>query len=460
MPLYAGIAVERPRAARRARSACRCGAAPRAARVRLGTPARAATCPSTSSSTTATSTARTSTARPTEAYPDNLERFTFLSRGALELCKALGFIPDVIHAQRLADGAGAGLRQHRRVGAAAARRGDASTRSTTWPTRACSTAARCSSPASAASTTTRASSSTSATLNLTKAALCHSTLLSTVSPTYAREIQTRAYGFGLDGVLRGRSGDLRRHPERHRRRGVEPGDRPAPAGALRRRRPGRQGRVQGGAAAGGRAAGAPRRAALRRSSGASTPQKGFDVLAHALRAHPRAGTLQFVLLGTGDPDAERFFARGRARSAATASRAWHRLRRRPRAPHRGRRRLLPDAVALRAVRPEPDVQPALRHAADRARDRRPRRHRARTTTSATGERHRLRVRRPARPTRSPTPSAGRVSTWYDRPEHIAGDAPRAPWRQDFSWDRAAREYEQLYLDAYQRRRGHAFRLGA
>ena len=39
-------------------------------------------------------------------------------------------------------------------------------------------------------------------LNLIKGALQHSTLLSTVSPTYAREIQTGEYGCGLDGVLR------------------------------------------------------------------------------------------------------------------------------------------------------------------------------------------------------------------------------------------------------------------
>ena len=98
MPLYAGHALERARARWRASCPCRCGGARRAARVRLGQAARQRRARSTSSSTTATSTARTSTARPAEGYPDNLERFTFLSRGALELCKALGFIPDVIHA--------------------------------------------------------------------------------------------------------------------------------------------------------------------------------------------------------------------------------------------------------------------------------------------------------------------------------------------------------------------------
>src|SRR4029079_13618272 len=45
-------------------------------------------------------------------------------------------------------------------------------------------------------------------LNLTKGALYHGTLLSTVSPTYAREIQTPDFGCGLDGVLAQRSGDL------------------------------------------------------------------------------------------------------------------------------------------------------------------------------------------------------------------------------------------------------------
>ncbi|HYF51318.1 MAG TPA: glycogen/starch synthase, partial [Planctomycetota bacterium] len=45
-------------------------------------------------------------------------------------------------------------------------------------------------------------------MNLLKGALVHSDLLATVSPTYAREIQTAEYGFGLDGVLRDRQSDL------------------------------------------------------------------------------------------------------------------------------------------------------------------------------------------------------------------------------------------------------------
>jgi starch synthase len=45
-------------------------------------------------------------------------------------------------------------------------------------------------------------------LNLLKAGISMADGLTTVSPTYAREIQTPAYGFGLDGLLRHRSREL------------------------------------------------------------------------------------------------------------------------------------------------------------------------------------------------------------------------------------------------------------
>ncbi|MFL5332115.1 MAG: amidohydrolase family protein, partial [Geminicoccaceae bacterium] len=48
-----------------------------------------------------------------------------------------------------------------------------------------------------------------------------------------------------------------------------------------------------------------------------------------------------------------------------------------------------------------------------------------------------------------------VSTWFDRPAHIQAMRQRA-MQQDNSWDRAAAAYEDLYLRAYERRRGHPF----
>ena len=45
-------------------------------------------------------------------------------------------------------------------------------------------------------------------LSLMKAGLKFAHRVTTVSPTYAREIATQEFGFGLDGVIRGRSGEL------------------------------------------------------------------------------------------------------------------------------------------------------------------------------------------------------------------------------------------------------------
>jgi glycogen synthase len=84
-------------------------------------------------------------------------------------------------------------------------------------------------------------------MNLMKAAIRHSTLLSTVSPTYAREIQTSEYGFGLDGELAARGRDLRGVLNGIDRR-VEPSHGSLPARALRQGRSGWQSSVQGGPA--------------------------------------------------------------------------------------------------------------------------------------------------------------------------------------------------------------------
>jgi len=48
-----------------------------------------------------------------------------------------------------------------------------------------------------------------------------------------------------------------------------------------------------------------------------------------------------------------------------------------------------------------------------------------------------------------------ISTFHDRPEHVTQMRRRA-MAVDFSWARAAEEYERVYRDAYARRRGHPF----
>jgi starch synthase len=382
---------------------------------------------------------------PSEGYPDNLERFTFLSRGSLEVCKGLGFIPDVIHCndwqtalvpvyvdtvewaqplhgtatiysihnlayQGVFDGGGmfiTGLgREH--YNAAEFEHFD--------------------------------------TLNLTKAALRHSTLLSTVSPTYAREIQTPEYGAGLDGILHERRDELvgilngidvdEWNPARDRHI-------PAPFDVADR---------------GGKAA---CKAALQKEAGFAvrpdvplfgivgrlTPQKGFDVLAHALD-RVLGWDVQLVLLGTGDDDAQRFFSYVDAHRG-DRFRAWLRF-------DNGRAHRIEAGADffLMPSRFEPcglnqmyslryGTLPVVRATGglvdtvtnyDEA------------TGGGTGF-----VFGDLHPEALANTIGWAVSTWFDRPRHIEAMRDRA-MRQDFSWDRAALVYRDLYLRAQKQRR--------
>jgi starch synthase len=387
---------------------------------------------------------------PAQGYEDNLERFTYLSRGSLELCKALGFFPDVIHCndwqtalvpvyidtvewmqplhaaatiysihnlayQGVFDGGGVfitGLgREHyhprelEHFGA----------------------------------------------MNLTKAALYRSTILSTVSPTYAREIQTGEYGNGLDGILSWRSHDLV---------GILNGiDMDEWNPATDKHLPARYdvNDLSGKAAC---------KAALQKEAGLPvrpdvpvfgivgrlTPQKGFDVLAHAL-SRILSWDVQIVLLGTGDTDAERFFAWADAHYG-DRFRAWLRF-------DNGRAHRIEAGADffLMPSRFEPcglNQMYSLRYGTlplvratgglvdtvsnyDEA------------TGGGTGF-----MFNDLHPESLANTIGWAVSTWYDRPEHIDGLRRRA-MVQDFSWERAARDYRDLYLGAYERRRGHAFK---
>ena len=145
---------------------------------------------------------------PGDAYSDNLERFAFLSRAALELCKAVGFFPDIVHAH---DWQTALVPVYiNTVEWGAPLHGAASV----FTIHNLAYQGVHESGALFITGLGREHFNSGefehfGDLNLMKAALGHSTLLSTVSPTYCQEIQTPAFGYGLDGVLSRRHHDLR-----------------------------------------------------------------------------------------------------------------------------------------------------------------------------------------------------------------------------------------------------------
>lgn len=386
---------------------------------------------------------------PGDAYDDNLERFTFLSRAALELCKAIGFIPDVLHAH---DWQTALVPVY------------ANTVEWGGPLHGSASVYTIHNLAYQGVYAAGALFITGlgwehlnpyefehfGDMNLMKAAIRHSTLLSTVSPTYCREIQTSAFGCGLDGELAARSGDLFGILN-----GIDTTEwNPATDRYLAQRY--ELGNLEGKAAC---------KAALQAEFGLNidptiplfgvigrlTHQKGFDVLAQCL---PRLldWNLQMVLLGTGDADAEAFFSEW----------AWR----------RGDR--------FRAVI---GFDNALAHRIEAGADffLMP----SRFEPCGLNQMYSLRygtvpiVRRTgglADTVQNYDEATGRgtgfcfddltgdslantvgwaLSTFHDRPHHLR-QLREEGMRQDFSWDRAAEAYEHLYLEAYRRRRGHPF----
>lgn len=385
---------------------------------------------------------------PGQAYSDNLERFTLFSRGSLELSKALGFMPDVIHANDW---------QTALV--------PIFVNTVEWgqPLHGSATLFTIHNLAYQGNFEGGATFITGlgwehyhpgelehfGDLNLMKGGILHSTLLSTVSPTYAREIQTSANGFGLDGVLASRSGDLR---------GILNGidfDEWNPAAdrhlAQRFDRDDLTGK-QACKVALQKEVGLPVRpdVPLFGIIGRLTSQKGFDVLAHAMD-RILDWELQLVLLGSGDPDAEQFFA----------AKAYHRgdkfraiigfndgLAHRIEAgsdffvmPSRFEPCGLNQMYSLRygtlpVVRATGGLVDTVANYDE-------------VTGGGTGF-----MFSDLTPEGLADTLGWALSTYFNRPDHILGLRRRA-MAQDFSWERAAAEYEAIYDEAYRRRRGHA-----
>ena len=142
-------------------------------------------------------------------------------------------------------------------------------------------------------------------------------------------------------------------------------------------------------------------------------------------------------MGRGEPDVEEEFVDAR-RAKPRRRRRSHRLRRRSGAGDFRGERFRPDAVALRALRPEPDVCAALRRAADRASHRRPRR-------DDRGRQDRLSVRRAARAEDSSRAIHLAFET-YGSTKRI-GDMRRAAMALKFDWSASAQAlFEPLSAD--------------
>lgn len=246
-------------------------------------------------------------------YPDNLDRFAFFSRAALELVSVLGlegWSPSLLHAHDWHTSLCAVYRRTLYAGSPAHQ-----------PLRCLLTIHNLGYqglfPASEYPKTglpvdlfTPAGLEYYGSLNVLKGGLVYSDFLTTVSPTYSREIQTPELGFGLEGVIAER---------RDRLTGVVNGidveewnpsiDPHLPA------------RYSASDLSGKRAC----KAALQREMGLPvrdvpllgmvsrlTAQKGLDLVA-AILPDLMILDVQLVLLGTGDPSHEEHFRSSQAR---------------------------------------------------------------------------------------------------------------------------------------------------
>jgi starch synthase len=143
-----------------------------------------------------------------QGYPDNDNRFVFLSKAALELCKMLSFTPDVIHAHdwhtaiipallnttylhdRYVGDAASLLTLHNMQHQGNFYPGLMEVLGIGWKHF------------------TYLELEKDDQVNLLKGGIYHATLLNTVSEGYAREIQTPEFGWELEGAVRERSADL------------------------------------------------------------------------------------------------------------------------------------------------------------------------------------------------------------------------------------------------------------
>jgi starch synthase len=378
-------------------------------------------------------------------YGDDIERFAFLCRAALESCYATGWIPEVVHAHDWHTALATVYLQ-----------------TVEW-LRPLHTAASVFSVHNLAFQGVGDAAALPVTglgmehfrgddlehfgtLNLMKGAIRRATRVSTVSPTYAAEIQTSAHGFGLDGELRARGAALRgilngidveewdpardrMIPERYS--AADMWGKSVCKAELQRR------------------AGlhVDRRVPLFGVVARLTRQKGMDVLAAVLRDLLKLD-LQVVILGAGDgglEDALRHVAHERPDRVTVWTRFDEPLAHQIEAgsdfflmPSRFEPCGLNQLYSLRyGTLPIVRATGGLADTVENYDE---------GTGAGTGF-----VLNDLSPGSLWDTVAWAVSTWFDRPAHIAAMRRRA-MAVDNSWEHAAKEYQKLYVEAVAARR--------
>lgn len=146
-------------------------------------------------------------AGPWGDHPDNDRRFTFLSRAAIDLGPALGWIPDVINGHDWTTGFTAVYLNHLGAPGPLERTASVLTIHNLQHQGFChpSVIGFAGLPASILRPD---NAEMNGSVSMLKAGIYNATKITTVSPTYAREIQTSELGCDLDHILKFRGGDL------------------------------------------------------------------------------------------------------------------------------------------------------------------------------------------------------------------------------------------------------------
>lgn len=244
-------------------------------------------------------------------YPDNAERFAFFSRAILEMMRPLGFLPEIYHCNDWQTGL---VPTYLRTSLQGVR--DLQTTGVLFTVHNLGYQGLFGPEAMAAANLGHEIFNPFGIefygkVNFLKAGLVFSDLITTVSRKYGREIQTKEFGHGLEGVLRARAKDVHGilngidYDEWHPMRDAFIAARFS------------RGDLGGKAACKAdlqHAFGLPERADVPLLAVISrlTPQKGMDLVAEALNAMLRLDT-QFVLLGTGETDLHKAFERAKRR---------------------------------------------------------------------------------------------------------------------------------------------------